>query len=253
MASIELADVHLSYPLRDNVSLKETVLVRLFGRKPAARPRTIHALRGINHQIGLGERVAIVGHNGAGKSTLLRTIAGVYPITAGHIDVRGSVCSLFDIFLGFEPEASGWDNLKFRSYLFGSQPCDVKAKLKEMGDFTELGAFLDLPARCYSSGMVTRLVFSVATSVEPEILLLDEFLSAGDLAFQQKAEARMRDFQKRAKIVVMVGHNLSYLAEHCERALWLDRGVVRADGPAKSVIGKYVDATNATRSPSFAA
>jgi ABC-type polysaccharide/polyol phosphate transport system ATPase subunit len=242
MAAIELDNVHLEYPLRDSLSLKEYLLTRVFGQPERSRPRTIHALRGVTLRIGLGERVAIVGANGAGKSTLLRTIAGVYPASAGRVHVAGSICSLFDIFLGFEPEASGWDNLAFRSYLFGCRPEEVKAKLQAMGDFTELGPFLDLPARCYSSGMITRLVFSVATSMEPEILLLDEFLSAGDLAFQEKAERRMRDFQKRAKIVVMVGHNLTQLAEQCERAVWLDRGVVRGDGPAKEVIGRYCDA-----------
>jgi ABC-type polysaccharide/polyol phosphate transport system ATPase subunit len=253
MAFIDLEDVHLNYPLRDSSALKEYIVKGLFRKKLTEKPKIVHALRGVTLRIGVGERVAIIGHNGAGKSTLLRTIAGIYPVASGRCDVVGSICSLFDIFVGFEPEASGWENIFFRSYLFGALPHEVKARLKDIGEFTELGQFLDLPARVYSAGMITRLAFSVATSVEPEILLLDEFFSAGDIAFQKKAEQRMRQFMSRAKIVVMVGHNLPYLAENCERAIWLDKGSVKADGPAKAVIEQYTDAMTHPNKPAAAA
>lgn len=242
MASIVLDNVDLEYPLRDQqISLKEFILKGIFKQRLMRRPNVVHALKKITVSIGEGERVAIVGHNGAGKSTLLKTIAGVYPIKGGHRKVIGSLCSLFDIMLGFETEASGWENIHFRSYLQGATPAEVKRKRPEIGEFTELGDFLNLPVRCYSSGMAMRLAFAIATSTEPEILLLDEFFATGDIAFQKKAEARMRQFLDRAKIVIMVGHNLEYLKKNCQRALWLDHGQIRADGPAGDVIQQYIE------------
>lgn len=244
MASIVLDSIDLEYPLRDQqISFKEYLLKGVFRKRLMQRPTVVHALRQLSLKIGVGERVAIVGHNGAGKTTLLRTIAGIYPIKRGSLDVRGSICSLFDIMLGFEPEASGWENVRFRSYLQGATPKEVDAKLDEIGDFTELGDFLKLPVRCYSSGMATRLAFAIATSTEPEILLLDEFFATGDIAFQKKAEARMNAFLDRAKIVIMVGHNLEYLRVNCQRAIWLDHGQLRADGPATDIIQQYIDST----------
>src|SRR6185295_445149 len=165
MASIVLDNVDLEYPLRDQqVSLKEYLLKGVFRKRLLKRPTFVHALRQVTVRIGEGERVGIVGHNGAGKSTILRTIAGIYPIKRGRCVIEGTICSLFDIMLGFEPEATGWENIHFRSYLQGAAPAEVKEKLREIGEFTELGTFLDLPVRCYSSGMAMRLAFAIATS-----------------------------------------------------------------------------------------
>ena len=245
MASILLENVDLEYPLREQQSSFKEYLVRgLFRKQLAKKPTIVRALNQISVKIGIGERVAIIGHNGAGKSTLLRTMAGIYPVARGNCRVEGTICSLFDIFLGFEPEASGWENIRFRSYLQGATPAQVLERTAGIGEFTELGDFLNYPVRCYSAGMAVRLAFAIATSIEPEILLLDEFVAAGDLAFQKKAEERMRTFLERAKIVVMVGHNLAYLKAHCERALWIDHGTLRADGPAESVIDQYIASAN---------
>ncbi len=245
MASIVLENIDLEYPLRDQqVSLKEYLLKGVFRKRLLKRQTFVHALKSVSVTIREGERVAIVGHNGAGKSTILKTIAGIYPIKRGQRTVDGSICSLFDIMLGFEPEASGLENIHFRSYLQGASPTQVKERLDEIADFTELGDFLKLPVRCYSSGMAMRLAFAIATSTEPEILLLDEFFATGDLAFQKKAEARMRAFLDKAKIVVMVGHHLEVLKKICERALWFDHGQLRADGPAGQVIQQYIDSAS---------
>jgi lipopolysaccharide transport system ATP-binding protein len=241
MASIEFNDVELQYPIRGNhgMTLKELVLSKVL-RKPVTAPTFIKAINGVSFRIGEGERVGIIGCNGAGKSSLLRTVAGIYPIAAGRRRVKGSIWSLFDISLGFEYDATGRENIYFRSYLQGDTPRTVREKVQEIGEFSELGKFFDLPIRCYSTGMITRLAFSIATSSHPEILLIDEVFATGDLAFQKKAEARMRDFIDRAKIVVMVGHQLEFLSEFCTRVIWMDKGRLHADGPAAEIIGRYM-------------
>ncbi|MCI0381290.1 MAG: ABC transporter ATP-binding protein [Gemmataceae bacterium] len=245
MACIELDNVVLDYPVRPHrrLTLKDFVLQRVFGREPG--PSVVRALNGISLRIEEGERVGVIGRNGAGKSTLLRTIAGIYPVARGSRRVDGRVCSLFDIAVGFEPEATGWQNIHYRAYLQGESPKIVQAKLRAIGDFSELGEFLELPLRCYSTGMTLRLAFSVATSTEPEILLLDEFFSTGDLGFQKKGELRMRDFLDRARIVLMVGHNLTFLEKFCDRVLWLHQGWIRADGPTAQVLSEYRHAMTA--------
>jgi ABC-type polysaccharide/polyol phosphate transport system ATPase subunit len=242
LSLIALENVDLDYPIRPHrrLTLKDFVLRGLYRRQAA--PTVVRALKGLNLEVGTGERVGIIGRNGAGKSTLLRAIAGVYPIAQGRRRVEGLVCSLFDIAVGFEPDATGWQNIFYRSYLQGETPRAVQAKLHSIGDFSELGEFLDLPLRTYSTGMTMRLAFSVATSSAPEILLLDEFFSTGDLGFQKKGEERMRAFIQRANIVMMVGHNLSFLEKFCNRVIWMHQGTIHADGPAPEIIRRYVQA-----------
>jgi ABC-type polysaccharide/polyol phosphate transport system ATPase subunit len=240
MAYIDFQNVDLEYPLRGvRITLKEYLVRGLFRRGQLPKPTVIHALKNVSLRIDEGERVGIIGLNGAGKSTLLRTIGGIYPNVRGERRVEGSFCALFDIALGFEMEATGWQNIYYRSYLQGETPQSVKAKLHEIAEFSELGEFLDLPLRCYSHGMVMRLAFSIATSSHPEILLIDEVFGTGDLSFQQKAEERMQQFIDKAKIVVMVGHNLEFIRRFCPRVLWMHEGVLRADGPAETIVDEY--------------
>jgi lipopolysaccharide transport system ATP-binding protein len=240
MAQIQFTNVNLEYPVRENQSLtlKEFILRGLF-LKQKKRVQTIKALNDLTFDIREGERVGIIGLNGAGKSTLLKTIGGIYPIQSGQRHVQGSICSLFDINMGFEPDATGWQNIYYRSYLQGETPVSVKAKLQEIGDFTELGHFLDLPIRCYSAGMAMRLAFAIATSRCPEILLIDEVLSTGDLVFQKKAHERMSHFLHKARIVVVVSHHLEFLQELCTRVIWLHHGKVHAFGPAREMIQAF--------------
>ena len=242
MASIHFDHVDLEYPVRENqtVTFKEFIVRGLFRQKKKT-VSSIKALSDLSFEINEGERVGIIGLNGAGKSTLLRTIGGIYPICRGKRSVEGSICSLYDIGAGFENEATGWKNIYFRSYLQGETPRTVKNKLHEIADFTELGDYLNLPIRCYSSGMQMRLAFSIATARNPEILLVDEVFGTGDMVFQKKAETRMRDFMHKAKIVVMVGHDLTFLEEFCTRVIWLHHGQIHAVGPTQQIISAYTN------------
>jgi ABC-type polysaccharide/polyol phosphate transport system ATPase subunit len=245
MARIELDQISLTFRLRRNgrTTLKEYVINRLLRRARTAAadgpPEEVRALQDVSLSIGPGERVGVVGHNGAGKSTMLKLLAGIYPPTAGRRVVQGQVASLFDIALGFELEGTGWENIVYRGYLQGETPSSIRDKIQDIADFSELGEFLKLPVRHYSAGMLVRLAFAIATAVKPEVLLVDEVLSVGDLAFQQKARQRMRDMMARAELIVMVSHDLDSLQQFCRRGIWMDHGKLRLDGPMDEVIRAY--------------
>jgi len=250
MAKIDLDDLHLTFRVHQQkrVSLKEYLVRGLFRRSSAV---SVHALAGLNLHVRDGDRLGIIGHNGAGKSTLLKLIAGIYPPTGGTRAVQGSICSLFDISLGFEHEASGWDNITYRAYLQGESPSSLKGKINAIAEFTELGDFLNVPVRHYSAGMLMRLAFSIATAIEPEILLVDEVLAVGDLAFQQKAQARMKELMNTARIMVLVAHDLNTILNMCNRVIWMEHGVAKKDGPAKEVVETYI--ASVTGPPALAA
>ena len=240
MTLIELDDVGLLFRVRRHgrISLKEYLLYGWFW--PSRRPSfKVQALEHVDLAIKQGEKVGIIGHNGAGKSTLLKVLAGIYPPTSGVRRVHGRVSSLFDISLGFEPEATGWENIRYRNFLQGESPRSVQAKIRSIAEFSELGRFLDMPVRYYSAGMLVRLAFSVATSIEPEILIVDEVLSAGDLSFQTKARERMQALISHAQAVVVVSHDLTMLGQLCDRVLWLDHGRIHMDGPTGEVVAAY--------------
>jgi ABC-type polysaccharide/polyol phosphate transport system ATPase subunit len=250
MALIELNDVSLTFNLRQNrkVSLKEYLLKGMF--LPSINPTlAIHALSQINLRVEEGERIGIIGHNGAGKSTILKLLAGVYPPTRGTCSVRGRICSLFDINVGFEMEASGWENIAYRGYLQGETPTTLKDKVQEIAEFSELGSFLDVPVRYYSAGMMVRLAFSIATAVNPEILLVDEMLSAGDLSFHQKAIERMRNMIHRSKAVVIVSHDLNSVQSLCTRVFWFQHGSIQMEGAPHEVVEAYMRSVNPTSGP----
>lgn len=209
-------------------------------RNRASRPsNVIEALKSVTLEIRAGERVGLIGHNGAGKSTLLKVMAGIYPPTSGSAKTVGHVCPLFEFATGFEYNRSGWENIRIRAMLLGMSPDEIEEKLPEIAEFSGLGNFLDYPTRTYSSGMFVRLAFAVSTSVNPEILLLDEVMGAGDLAFTEKANVRMREFMAQGKILVFSSHSLDLLADYCNRTVWLDHGIVIDDGPTAEVVARY--------------
>jgi ABC-type polysaccharide/polyol phosphate transport system ATPase subunit len=243
MTSIELRDVSLIFHVRQNrqVTLKDYIVKRMF--LTSVNPIVeVRALQHIDLSVREGDRLGIVGHNGAGKSTLLKLLGGIYPPTSGERLVTGAVSSLFDLSLGFEPEASGWDNIAYRGYLQGETPKSLRRKLSEIAEFSELGDALNNPVRHYSNGMLVRLAFSVATAIDPEILLVDEVLSAGDMAFQKKCRLRMEEMIAKARLIVMVSHDMQALAKFCNRAIWLDHGQVRMVGATPAVIAAYTAA-----------
>jgi ABC-type polysaccharide/polyol phosphate transport system ATPase subunit len=240
MAHIELEHVNLTFRVRKErgIRLKDFILKRMF--LPSNNPiMEVRALQDINLSITQGDRVGFIGHNGAGKSTMLKLLAGIYTPTSGRREVEGRISSLFDIALGFEGEANGWENIAYRSYLQGETPSSMREKKQAIADFSELGDFLNMPVRYYSAGMMVRLAFSIATAIEPEILLVDEVLSVGDLSFQNKARERMREMMAKAHLMVLVSHDLESLPRMCNRAVWMDHGHIMMTGSCAEVIAAY--------------
>lgn len=195
----------------------------------------IEALRDINFKLGPGDRLGLLGRNGSGKSTLLRVLAGVYPPSAGSVVVDGRTAPMFNVGLGVRPEATGRRNIILRGLLNRLSHAEAKAKVDEIVAFSELGPYIDMPVRTYSSGMAMRLAFATSTAFSPEILLLDEWIGAGDESFQQKAATRMNELVAQSGITVIATHKRELIRKVCTLALWLDGGGMRAFGPVSEV------------------
>jgi ABC-type polysaccharide/polyol phosphate transport system ATPase subunit len=243
MARIVMDRVSLTFHVRQEEQPHQRISVlQLLGRMVRRSPKPlveVKALDDFSLEISSGERLGIIGHNGAGKSTLLKVLAGIYPPTSGTLTVEGRISSLFDIALGFEPESTGWENICYRGYLQGETPRSLRPKIAGIAEFSELGKFLDTPVRYYSAGMRLRLAFSIATAIDPEVLLVDEVLSVGDMAFTEKAARRMHEMMDRAQLIVMVSHDLESIERVCQRVLWMDHGRVRQVGRPREVIDAY--------------
>ncbi len=221
-------------------SLKRAVLDLLLRRENPMPTSEFWALREINLTIQKGERVGILGHNGAGKSTLLRLMAKIYPPTSGSLAIRGTVAPLIEMGAGFNMELSGADNILLNGAMLGFRRRQMLDRVDGIFEFTGLREFADLPLKYYSSGMYVRLAFAIATEIDPDILLIDESLGAGDAAFVDKAKARIRGLLDRSNVVVIVSHDMTSLRELCTRGIWMSHGRIVADGPIETVIDDYL-------------
>lgn len=193
----------------------------------------------INFKINRGEVVGIVGKNGAGKSTLLKIIAGVLSPTSGKVKVMGNIIPMLELGAGFDNELSGRENIFLNGAILGYSKEFLISKYDEILEFSELGSFIDMPIRNYSSGMMMRLAFSIATMVQPEILIVDEILSVGDAGFQNKSKARMIELMKGGATVFFVSHNIEQIEEMCDRVIWIENHKIRMDDDVKTVCSEY--------------
>ncbi|WP_421222166.1 ABC transporter ATP-binding protein [Aeromonas sp. 602293] len=238
---IKLESVNLHYA---SVAYKERSLKSLFSTafkkgKAERSVSDIHALKNITLEINNGERVGLLGHNGAGKSTFLKTVAGLYPISSGKLIVEGQVRSLFDLSLGFEPDATGRENILYRGLLLGLSPTFMKEKENEIVEFAGLGEFIDYPIKTYSAGMQVRLAFAISTTVGGDILLLDEVIGAGDANFMAKAKSRISQLIENAEILILASHDFGALKEICHRGVVFHHGEIVFDGDMPNAIEYY--------------
>ena len=240
MPHIRAQDLAIEFPLYHvgARSLKKRLLARspLRLREDESNRVVVAALRGLSFAIERGERVALVGGNGAGKTTLLRTLAGIYDPVAGRLEVEGSIGSLIDPSAGMDPNSTGRENIMLRALYRGMDDADALEMAEEVGRFSGLGEFLDVPVRGYSAGMQVRLSFAMATVITPEVLLMDEWLLAGDADFMRRAQDRLGQLVEGADIMVLASHDMGVVREWCTRAIRLEGGRIVADGPVDEVV-----------------
>ncbi|MFO7192999.1 MULTISPECIES: ABC transporter ATP-binding protein [Thermocrispum] len=242
MVSIELERAYVDFPIFDakSRSLKKRVLGKVGGNIGTdTKVPVIEALQDITLSLSEGDRVGLVGHNGAGKSTLLRLLAGIYEPTRGSSRIVGRVAPVFDLGIGMDPEISGYENIIIRGLFLGMSRRQMEKRIDDIAEFTELGDYLQMPLRTYSTGMRVRLALGVVTSIDPEILLLDEGIGAVDAAFMNKARDRLVDLVRRSGLLVFASHQDDLLLELCTSAVWMEGGRIKQQGPLREVITAY--------------
>lgn len=235
---IRAKDISMRYLMTyDRIqSIKEYVVQLIKGK---IRYEEFWALKDINFEIKKGEVVGIIGHNGAGKSTLLKVISGILKPTSGELEVHGNIVPMLELGSGFDHDLTGRENIFLNGAILGYTEDYLKAKYEEIVAFSELGKFIDVPIRNYSSGMLMRLAFSIATVVQPEILIVDEILAVGDAAFQEKSKARMLELMSGGTTVLFVSHSLDQIREMCDRVIWLEHGNIKMIGETQRVCDGY--------------
>jgi len=243
MISINLDSVSLRFPLYgvDSFSIKRKILTVATGGFISQKESTtyISALNNVSFSLQKGDRLGLIGHNGAGKTTLLKVIAGIYAIDQGRLDVQGSVMPMFDMSLGMDMEASGYENIFIRGLMLGFTEKQIQQQLDDIARFSDLGDYLHLPAKMYSQGMLLRLAFSVSTCIKADILLFDEWIGVGDETFRKRAEERLDHLLSSAGIIVVATHDLELMTSICNKALWLEHGILKGVGEVKEVIAQY--------------
>jgi ABC-type polysaccharide/polyol phosphate transport system ATPase subunit len=251
MAYMKLDNIHVHFSIYQAAarSWRRTLFRAAVGGMVNAAPESgrivVRALEGINLELKNGCRLAVLGHNGAGKTTLLRTLAGIYHPTRGSLIADGRRAPLFDIALGCDEEATGLENIMLRGLLMGLKRAEIESKMKDISDFSGLGEFIDLPVRTYSTGMSLRLMFAIATNIEADILLMDEWIATGDQDFADKANRRLSTLIDRSHILVIASHDLELLEKLCNRGIVLNGGRLVFDGTTQEAIDYYRRGTTA--------
>ncbi|MCG0999117.1 MULTISPECIES: ABC transporter ATP-binding protein [Acetobacter] len=256
-SSISIRDLSLEFPIfhggarslkkmlfkRGKAALASSRSLRTGGEVRMNRadggPVYVQALENVSVEIRAGERVGLIGHNGAGKSTLLRVMAGIYMPDAPNVHIRGQVAALLDVNSGMNPELTGRENITLMGRHKGLSTAQIHQLERDVEDFAQLDTFLDLPVRLYSSGMIVRLGFGLATAITPQILLMDEWFMAGDFHFRERAEKRLSSVVNNTDILVITSHALDVLEEWCTRLIWLEGGQIRMDGATDDVLAAY--------------
>lgn len=244
---ITLEDIGLEFHVFSTKtrSIKESVLNYVLRRKYGKPAHHVAALSGINLHISHGQRLGIVGDNGSGKSSLLKIITRIYPPTSGRVRCHGFLVPLLEVGIGFNTELSGLENIFLTGAIMGFSHRKMAKRVDQIFDFAELREFADTPIKYYSSGMAQRLAFSIATEIDPEILLLDEIFSAGDIHWMEKAQRRMRDLIDRTSILVLVSHSMELIQTYCDRAIWLEAGKLVMEGTPDQIVKAYSSAAAA--------
>ena len=243
MVAIRVNDVSVDIPVYDvaSASLRKLILGRTVGGRFAQTGAhvVINALKNITFEAHDGDRIGLIGNNGSGKTTLLRVLADVYPPTSGTVDVKGRVSTMFDATLGMYEDSTGFENIRVSGILWGLTHGQIEASMDDIIEFTELGDYLNLPLRTYSSGMKLRLAFAIATLRAPDILLLDEVIGVGDAGFYQKAHARLQSLVRRSRILFVASHADLIIQELCNKVIWLRNGVLVAYGDVGEILEAY--------------
>jgi homopolymeric O-antigen transport system ATP-binding protein len=243
MAAIHLANVSVDIPVYDfaSASIRKLILANTVGGRFAQTGAgvIVNALKNISLDARDGDRIGLIGANGSGKTTLLRVLSGVYPPTGGTVDVQGRVSPLFDLALGMSMDATGLENITMCGIIWGLTRKQIEDRFDEIAEFTELGGYLNMPVRTYSAGMKLRLAFAIATAQDPEILLLDEAIGAGDKVFYQKAFARMKNLVGQSNILIVASHAGGVIRTLCNKAIWLHKGELVEYGEVDRVLAAY--------------
>ncbi len=235
---IEVSDVSMRFRMNSDriMSLKEFVTTALRGK---LRYQEFTALERVSFTVKKGETLGLIGRNGAGKSTMLKVISGILKPTEGSVTCHGNVVPMLELGSGFDMDLTGRENIFLNGAILGYSEGSLKAKYDEIVEFSELGQFIEVPIRNYSSGMLARLAFSIATVVQPEILIVDEILAVGDAQFQEKSKRRMMELMGGGTTVLFVSHSIEQIREMCSKAVWLEKGKIRVVGDAKELCDAY--------------
>lgn len=234
---VEIKDLHKSFLLSHGGTASLKTMMLWWKRKRTLE--RLEVLRGVSFSVGQGECVSIIGRNGAGKSTLLSLVANVYKPTSGSIEVHGRVAPLLELGAGFHLDLSGAENILFNSMMLGLSRKEAYARMPQIIEFSEIGGHIDAPVRTYSSGMQARLGFSTAINVDAEVLIVDEVLAVGDASFERKCYQHIEEFKAKGGAILFVSHNLDAVARFSDRVIWLNKGVIEAEGPPSTVLPAY--------------